>query len=133
MRSLTPKTIAIASLLAFVPLAGAYAESDPGAPIMNDFQGPRLSALVNQVDGVRQGIADARQGKAISAKQARMFDARADRVQSAAERVAAADHGRIPAARYHQFMRQLDNVSLRLQDHAGNPVKDDSSGSIFNG
>lgn len=133
MRSLTPKTIAIASLLAFVPLAGAYAESDPGAPNFNDFQGPRLSALVGQVDSVRQGVADARQGNEIDAAQARMLDARVNRVQNAAERIAAGDHGRIPSSNYHQLMRQLDNVNLNLENHTGEPIKDDSSGSIFNG
>jgi hypothetical protein len=133
MRSLTPKTIAIASLLAVIPLAGAYADQDPGAPTMNLFQGPRLSALVGQVDSVRQGIALARQGGHIDAVQARMLDARADRVQNAAERVAAADHGRIPSAHYRQLLRRLDNVSLRLQSHAGYPDQDDNSGSVFNG
>ena len=56
-----------------------------------------------------------------------MFDTRVDRVEHTAERVAAADHGRIPTARYHQLMRQLDNVNVRLQDHTGYPGKDVSS------
>jgi hypothetical protein len=128
MRSLTPKTIAIATLLAVVPLAGAYAESDPGAPIANNkLEGSRLEALVGQADSVRQGVAVAQQDKEINGTQARMFDARVDGVRRDAERVAAADHGKIPMSRYQELMRRLDNVNAHMQDHTGYPGKDVSS------
>jgi hypothetical protein len=130
MRSLTPKTIAIASLLAVVPLAGAYAASDPAEPILNNMsklEGSRLEALVGQADSVRQGVAVAQQDKEIDGAQARMLDARVDGVRRDAERVAAADHGKIPTSRYHEFMRQLDNVNAHMHDHTGYPGKDISS------
>lgn len=130
MRSLTPKTIAIATLLAVVPLAGAYAASDPAEPTLNNInklEGSRLEAMVGQIDSVRQGVAVAQQDKEITGAQARMFDARVDGVRRDAERVAAADHGKIPMSNYHQLMRRLDNVNAHIQDHTGYPGKDASS------
>ena len=135
MRSFIPRTIAIASLLAVIPLAGAQARSSAldEEATMNNFHGPRISALIDQVDGVHQGIADARQGKEIDAAQARRLDMRTARIGHTAERIAAADHGRIPAARYHQLLRRLDNVDNRLMtDTGGNaPIGDGADGGTY--
>ncbi len=117
MRSFTPKTTLIASLLSALPLAGAYARSSALDEVVRpptSMQGPRLSAVLNQTQGVEHGIADARQGHEITAGQARKLEMRANDVASTARRVAAADHGRIPMARYHQLLRRLDNVDQRL-------------------
>ena len=117
MRSFTPKTIFIASLLAALPLGAAYARSgalDELDLTPTSMQGPRLSAVLNQTQGVEHGIADARQGHEITASQARKLEMRANNVASVARRVAAADHGRIPMARYHQLLRRLDSVDQRL-------------------
>jgi hypothetical protein len=135
MRSFIPRTIAIASLLAVIPLAGAQARSSAldEEATMNGFDGPRLSALIDQVDGVHQGIADARQGKEINTAQARKLEMRTDRIGHVAERIAAADHGRIPAARYHQLLRRLDNVDNRLMtDTGGNfTIGDGADGGTY--
>jgi hypothetical protein len=117
MRSFTPKTILIASLLSALPLAGAYARSsalDELVQAPTSMQGPRLSAVLNQAQGVEHGIADAREGREITSGQAHALEMRANRVAAMAQRVAAADHGRIPMARYHQLLRRLDNVDQRL-------------------
>jgi hypothetical protein len=135
MRSFTPRILAVASLLAIVPLASAQARSS--ALDQNDtaagFHGPRLSAVIDQVDGVRQGIADARQGKEIGSTQARMLEMRADRIGRTAERIATADHGRISTARYHRLLRRLDNVDHRLMNETGGdfPIGNGADGGSY--
>lgn len=115
MRSFSPKTLLVASLLSALPLAGAYARSgalDEPAPIT--MHGPRLAALLNQAQGLDHGIADARKGREISTVEARKLEMRANGVARMAQRVAAENHGKVPAARYHQLLRRLDNVDQRL-------------------
>ncbi|AZO39735.1 hypothetical protein EJ076_00255 [Mesorhizobium sp. M7D.F.Ca.US.005.01.1.1] len=127
MRSFTPKTsLRTATLTAFliaVPLAGAYAAghhkgaldaSDP-----TDFTGPRVEGLIQQVEGVRQGILDARQANNITPAVAERLEMRTVRISQAAEKIAASDHGRIPAAQYHDLLRRLDNVDQRLRLDTG--------------
>ncbi len=117
------KTVTLAAALIAAPLAGAYAAghhkgvldtSDP-----TDFTGPRVTSLIEQVQGVDQGITDAREANTISASEAQQLHMRAARIGQAAERVAASDHGRIPAAQYRDLLRRLDNVNQRLFDDTG--------------
>lgn len=136
MRSLTFKTLAITAVLAAVPLAGAQAKS--GALDQEDmsartFHGPRLTALTDQIAGIRQGIADARQGKEIDAAQAGRLDMRTDHIERTAERVASADHGRIPSQDYRHLLHRLDNVNLRLLDDTGGGfnIGDGSDGGVY--
>ncbi|MHB9360912.1 MULTISPECIES: hypothetical protein [unclassified Mesorhizobium] len=49
---------------------------------------------------------------------------RAAHIGQAAERVAASDHGRIPAAQYHDLLRRLDNVDQRLMSDTGSGFND---------
>ncbi|QND68153.1 hypothetical protein HB777_32215 [Mesorhizobium loti] len=127
MRSFTPKTsLRTATLTAFliaVPLAGTYAAghhkgaldaSDP-----TDFTGPRVEGLIQQVEGVHQGILDARQANNITPAVAERLEMRTARISQAAEKIAASDHGRIPAAQYHDLLRRLDNVDQRLRVDTG--------------
>jgi hypothetical protein len=58
---------------------------------------------------------------------------RADRIDHAAERIAAADHGRIPSARYHQLLRRLDKVDNGLMNDTGGnlTIGDGSDGGTY--
>lgn len=124
MRSLkTLRTAALTTLLIVVPLAGAYAAghhkgaldaSDP-----TDMTGPRVTGLIEQVQGVEQGITDARQANSITAAEAQRLHMRAAHITQAAERTAAADHGRIPVAQYRDLLRRLDNVDQALMSDTG--------------
>ncbi|TPL93369.1 hypothetical protein [Mesorhizobium sp. B2-3-12] len=117
------KTATLAAILIAVPLAGAYAAGhhkgalDATAP--TDLTGPRVEAVIDQVQGVHQGIVDARQANNITPAVAERLDMRAARIGQAAERIAASDHGRIPAAQYHDLLRRLDNVDQRLMVDTG--------------
>lgn len=117
------KTVTLAAALIAAPLAGAYAAghhkgaldaSDP-----TDFTGPRVTSLIEQIQGVDQGITDAREASNISASEAQQLHRRATRISQAAEHVAASDHGRIPSAQYHELLRRLDNVDQRLMNDTG--------------
>jgi hypothetical protein len=139
MRSFNP-TLRTAALTAFfiaIPLAGAYAAghhkgaldaSDP-----TDFTGPRVEGLIQQVEGVRQGILDARQANNITPAVAERLEMRTVRISQAAEKIAASDHGRIPAAQYHDLLRRLDNVdqSLRLNIGSGFLMGDGADGGNY--
>lgn len=124
MRSLkTLGTATLTTLLIAVPLTGAYAAghhkgaldaSDP-----TDMTGPRVTGLIEQVQGVEQGITDAREAKTISTSEAQRLRLRAAHISQAAERVAGSDHGRIPAAQYHELLRRLDNVDQKLMVDTG--------------
>jgi hypothetical protein len=126
MRSFTPRTIAIASLFAVVPLAAAQASSSLAdrQTMMDGFGGPRLSALDGQIDGVRQGIAYARQAGKIDAAQAGALQVRVDRIGATAQQVAA--NGRVPASNYRQLLGQLDDVGQHLQSNVGSGLNVDS-------
>ncbi|MEI9404900.1 hypothetical protein [Mesorhizobium argentiipisi] len=118
------KTVTLAAALIAAPLAGAYAAGHHrgGAldtPEPTDMTGPRVSGLIDQVQGVDQGITDARQANNISAAEARQLHMRTAHISQAAERIAASDHGRIPSAQYHELLRRLDNVDQRLMDDTG--------------
>ncbi len=141
MRSFTSRTsLRTATLTAFliaIPLAGAYAAGhhkgalDETAP--TDFTGPRVEGLMDQVQGVSQGIVDARQANNITPAIAQRLEMRAARIGQEAERTAAADHGRIPAPQYQQLLRRLDNVDQRLQVDTGSGfmIGDGSDGGNY--
>ena len=136
MRSLTFTTIAITTILAAMPLASAQASSDALDQDMSaSFQGPRITALTDQVDGVRQGIADARQGRELDAGRAGRLDMRAERIERIAERLAAADRGRIPAQDYRRLLRRLDGIDQQLIDDTGGDltIGNGSGGGRSNG
>ncbi|MDG4904401.1 MULTISPECIES: hypothetical protein [unclassified Mesorhizobium] len=124
MRALTSlKTATLAAILIAAPLAGAYAAGHHKGALdatdPTDFTGPRVTSLIEQVQGVDQGIADARQANDISASEAQQLHMRAAHISQVAEHVAASDHGRIPAAQYHDLLRRLDNVDQKLRTDTG--------------
>ncbi|RWN13985.1 hypothetical protein [Mesorhizobium sp.] len=124
MRALTSlKTATLAAVLIAAPLAGAYAAGHHKGALdatdPTDFTGPRVTSLIEQVQGVDQGIADARQANDISASEAPQLHMRAAHISQVAEHVAASDHGRIPAAQYHDLLRRLDNVDQKLRTDTG--------------
>ncbi|PBB92393.1 hypothetical protein CK215_11280 [Mesorhizobium sp. WSM3864] len=124
MRALTSlKTATLAAVLIAAPLAGAYAAGHHKGALdatdPTDFTGPRVTSLIEQVQGVDQGIADARQANDISASEAQQLLMRAAHISQVAEHVAASDHGRIPAAQYHDLLRRLDNVDQKLRTDTG--------------
>ncbi|TPI35384.1 hypothetical protein FJW07_23420 [Mesorhizobium sp. B3-1-9] len=117
------KTAILAAVLIAAPLAGAYAAGHhkgllDATPPAN-FIGPRVTSLIDQIQGVDQGITDARQANNISASEAHRLHMRAAHISQAAEHVAASDHGRIPSAQYHEMLRRLDNVDQRLMNDTG--------------
>lgn len=125
MRSFTPslRTATLTAFLVAIPLAGAYAAGhhkgalDATAP--TDLTGPRVEALIEQAQGVRQGIVDARQANNITPAVAQHLEMRTNQISQAAEKIAASDHGRIPAAQYHDLLRHLDRVDQRLMIDTG--------------
>ncbi|MER9135231.1 hypothetical protein NKI20_02820 [Mesorhizobium sp. M0830] len=127
MRSFTPRTpLRTATLAAFliaVPLAGAYAAGHHKGALdatdPTDFTGPRIDSVIQQVQGVRQGIVDAKRANNITPAVAQRLEMRTSHITQAAEKIAASDHGRIPAAQYHDLLRRLDNVDQRLRLNTG--------------
>lgn len=107
MRSFrTLKAATLTTLLVAVPFAGAYANERP-------------TSIVDQAQGVDQGIADARQQNTITPAEAQRLHMRAVHITQAAERTAAEDHGRIPAAQSRQLLRRLDNLDQTLLADTG--------------
>lgn len=135
--SISLKTATLAAILASAPLAGAYAAGhhkgalDESSP--TDFTGPRVAGLMAQVQGVDQGITDARQDNTITPAEARTLHMRAAHISQAAAKTAAADRGRIPAAQYHDLLRRLDNVdqALRIESGTGFLMGDGADGGHY--
>jgi hypothetical protein len=103
-----------ASMLAVPFSAYAFKDDDHGAldaAPPTEFQGPRLESILNQLEGINQGIADARQANTITPAEAHRLEMRDAAIRGAAERVAAADHGQLPAGPYYELMRRLDNLA----------------------
>ena len=121
--SVSLKTATLAAILIAAPLGGAYAAGhhkgalDAADP--TDMTGPRVEALIQQVQGVHQGVVDAWQAKTITPDVAKGLEMRTAQIGQAAEKVAASDHGRIPAAQYHDLLRRLDNVDQQLRVDTG--------------
>jgi hypothetical protein len=122
-----PLVALTASLLA-VPFTGAYAGafSDHSgamdAVTLVDFQGPRADSIMNQLQGIDQGIADARQAKTITPAEAHRLAVRDANITRVAQRTAATDRGRLPAGQYHQLMRRVDHLDQRLRSDTGSAM-----------
>jgi hypothetical protein len=121
-RTILPETIILASFIAALPLSGAYAAADHTGsidqPVPTTFQGPRVASIFDQIRGVDKGIADAEQAKKITPAKARSMERRADRIEAAAQRTAADDHGRIPPMQYRRLLHRVDGLTQSLK--AGN-------------
>ncbi|UCI08548.1 hypothetical protein [Mesorhizobium sp. B1-1-8] len=131
------KTATIAAVLIAAPVAGAYAAGHRrGALDATDpanMTGPRVTSLVEQVQGVDRGITDAREANTISASEAQRLHMRAAHISQAAERVAGSDRGRIPAGQYKDLLRRLDNVDQKLMVDTGSGflIGDGSDGGHY--
>ncbi|TGQ78117.1 hypothetical protein EN850_25570 [Mesorhizobium sp. M8A.F.Ca.ET.207.01.1.1] len=117
------RTATLAAILIAAPLAGAHAAGNHKGALdatdPTDMTGPRVEALVEQIQGVHRGIVDARQANNITPAVAERLEMRTARIGQAAEKIAASDHGRIPVAQYHDLLRRLDNVDQRLRVDTG--------------
>jgi len=131
------KTVTLAAIVIAAPLAGAYAAGHHKGALdatdPTDMTGPRVEALIQQVQGVHQGIVDARQANNITPAVAERLEMRTARISQAAEKIASSDHGRIPAAQYHDLLRRLDNVDqqLRVDTGSGFLMGDGADGGTY--
>jgi hypothetical protein len=78
-----------------------------------------VTALIDQVQGVDEGITAARQVNKIKPAEAHRLHMRAAHISQVAERTAAAGHGTIPAPQYQQLLHQLDDLSQTLRVDTG--------------
>ena len=121
MRNFTPKIIAIASLLAAVPLSSAYAvhrhKVEPQAMSVE------ARAVLNQLQGVKQGIVEARDAKAITPEQEHDLMTRADAIHRSATGDGA----------YQGLLNQIEHLDQRLQDDTGGGfyIGDGSDGGYY--
>lgn len=107
MRTFTPKIVAIASLLAAVPLSSAYAvhrhRVEPGGMSVE------ARAIVDQLQGVKQGIVEARDAKAITPEQEHDLMMRADAIHRSAA----------GGGTYQGMLSQIESLDQQLQDDSG--------------
>jgi hypothetical protein len=121
MRNFTPKIIAIASLLAAVPLSGAYAvhrhRVEPQAMSVE------ARAVLDQLQGVKQGIVEARDAKAITPEQEHDLMMRADSIHRSAT-----DGGT-----YQGLLSQIESLDQQLQNDSGGGfyIGDGSDGGYY--
>src|SRR5882757_9971313 len=91
------------------PVAGAVSNIDKSFTASIDQVqggGPRVTALINQVQGVDKGITAASKVNRIKPAEAHRLHMRAAHISQVAERTAAAGHGTIAATQYRQLMHQ---------------------------
>lgn len=113
MRSFLMKTLAVASVLAAVPLSSAYAvhrhrpQVDPmiTASVPMD---PEAKAAMDQLQGIEQGIREAREVGKITQDQARDLMQQADAIQH----TASTSGGRAA-------LGQINDLDQQLQDATG--------------
>jgi hypothetical protein len=70
--------------------------------------------IIDQAQGLDQGIADARLRNEITPSVAQSLHMRASHIIQAAERTAVGDHGMIPTGQSQQLLAQLDSLNQRL-------------------
>lgn len=107
MRGFTPKIIAIASLLAAVPLSSAYAvhrhRVKPGGMSVE------ARVVLDQLQGVKQGIVEAMEAKAITPEQEHDLMMRADSIHRS---VTGGDA-------YQSLLGQIERLDQQLQTDSG--------------
>ncbi|UVK47169.1 hypothetical protein BPNPMPFG_002930 [Mesorhizobium sp. AR07] len=121
MRNFTPRIIAIASLLAAVPLSSAYAvhrhRVEPQAMSVE------ARAVLDQLQGVKQGIVEARDAKAITPAQEHDLMMRADAIHRSATGNGA----------YRDLLSQVEDLDQQLLNDAGGGIYmgDGSDGGYY--
>ncbi|WP_137932291.1 hypothetical protein [Mesorhizobium comanense] len=107
MRKFTPRTIAIASLLAAAPLSSAYAahhhRMEPGGMSVE------ARAILDQLQGVKQGIVEAMDAKAITPEQEHDLMVQANSIRSSAS----------GGGEYRSLLGQIEDLDQQLQDDSG--------------
>lgn len=112
MRSIKPKIIAAASILAAIPLSSAYSVHRHRPPVDTTITGsvqadPKEKAAMDQLLNVRQGIRQARQAGKITPDKARDLMARADTIQ----RTALTSGGRSALSQINELDQRLQNAT----------------------
>ncbi|UDL91956.1 hypothetical protein LGH82_12370 [Mesorhizobium sp. PAMC28654] len=121
MRTFTPRIIAIASLLAVVPLSSAYAvHRHRVEPQAISVEG---RAILNQLDGVKQGIVEARDAKAITPEQEHELMVQADSIHRST----------MGNGEYRDLLGQVEDLDqqLRLDTGGGFYIGDGSDGGYY--
>ncbi|KAA3451853.1 hypothetical protein C7I87_04165 [Mesorhizobium sp. SARCC-RB16n] len=120
MRNFSPKIIAIASLLAAVPLSSAYAvhrhRVEPGGMSVE------ARAVLDQLQGVKQGIVEAMDAKAITPEQEHDLMMQADNIRRSAT-----------GGTYRGLLGQIQNLDQQLRDDSGGGIYmgDGSDGGYY--
>lgn len=121
MRSFTPKTIFISSVLAALPLSCAYAAHhhriEPGGTSVE------ARAILDQLQGVKQGIVEAMDAKAITPEQEHDLMMQADSIHRSAASGGA----------YRSMLGQIEDLDqqLRLDSGGGFNMGDGSDGGYY--
>lgn len=131
MRSFTPKIIAAAAVLAALPISGAYAAHRHHRPAV-DTQAitaavpmdKEARAAYDQLQGVRQGILEARELGKITPEQAHGLLMEADGLHAAALRSGGGESA---------LFGQINDLDQRLQDMTGQGtyIGDGSDGGYY--
>lgn len=128
MRRIKSRTIIFAAVLATVPFAGAYAAGhhkgalDEPVALDTSFEGSHMRAALNQLQGVEQGIADAKEGNLISSTEAHKLMSWANEIRHGASR-----------SGYQQVLRQVDDLNTSLLNDTGQNINmgDGSDGGSY--
>lgn len=115
MRSFTPKIIAVATVLAVVPLSGAYAAHhhhrgavDTESITASVPMDREARAALDQLQGIRQGILEAREVGRLTPDQARDLMMQAEGIQHTASRSGGS-----------ALLGQINDLDQQLQDMTG--------------
>lgn len=121
MRTFTPRIIVIASLLAAVPLSSAYAvhrhRVEPQAMSVE------ARAVLDQLEGVKQGIVEAMDAKAITPEQEHQLMIQADSIHRST----------LGNGEYRDLLSQVQDLDQQLQVDAGGGfyIGDGSDGGYY--
>ena len=121
MRTFTPRIIAIASLLAAVPLSSAYAvhrhRVEPQAISVE------ARAVLDQLEGVKQGIVEAMDAKAITPVQEHELMIQADSIHRST----------LGNGEYRDLLSRVQDLDQQLQVDAGGGfyIGDGSDGGYY--
>jgi hypothetical protein len=90
-----------------------------GQGVDDGISGASVTPLINQIQGVDQGITYAKKLNKIGSFEAHELHMRAAHISQTAQRSAAAGHGTISAEQQRQLLHQLDGVSQSLRADTG--------------
>ena len=82
-----------------------------GETPMVQLQGPRLQAVLGQLQSAADGIKAEHTDRTISASQAGTMERQVADIRKTAEHDAAQNHGRVPMAQYRDMLRRIGNIA----------------------